>query len=104
MEVGSPYSVFFSERAIQDLDEINNYIAEQGYPDTALAYTDRIYDFCLTLAYFPHKHTLCKRIGFNRFDYRCAAFEKTYYIVFRVEKNQTVVIKRVIHGKRLASV
>ena len=46
MEIAANLPVLFSERAIQDLDDIANYIAEQGYPDTALFYTDRIYAFC----------------------------------------------------------
>lgn len=101
MEIAANLPVLFSERAIQDLDDIANYIAEQGYPDTALFYTDRIYAFCQTLCQFPGKYKACKRKGFKRNNYRCAFFEKTYTIAYRIEKNQTLVIKRIIHGKRL---
>ncbi len=100
MEIGIP--VLFSERAIQDLEEINDYIAERGYPETALTYTNRIFDFCQTLSDFPLKHKICQRKGYKRFNYRCAVFEKTYIVAYRVEKNQTLMIKRVIYGRRLA--
>jgi plasmid stabilization system protein ParE len=56
--------ILFTEKANRDLDEITHYIADQGYPETALSYTDRIYAFCKTLSDFPLKHKACQKNGF----------------------------------------
>ncbi|MFN0048778.1 MAG: type II toxin-antitoxin system RelE/ParE family toxin [Cytophagales bacterium] len=94
--------VVISERALVDVDKIVDYISEQGYPETALKYANRTYDFCLTINNFPLKYNLCKYATYRKYGYRCAIFENTYVIAFKIEKGKMIVIKRIIHGNRLS--
>jgi plasmid stabilization system protein ParE len=101
MEEIKTLPVTFAESAERDINHILYYIAQQGYPEVALAYTDRIYDFCHTLGIMPDKFPLCRKKGYSRYQYRCVVFEHTYIIAYKIEKHE-VVIKHVVHGKRMA--
>jgi plasmid stabilization system protein ParE len=90
----------YNRLALHDLNKIEEYIAEKGYPSTAASYTNRIIDFIKTLKEMPERTALCKYPAFAKRVYRCLVFENTYVIVYRIN-GQSVDIKRIIHGMRL---
>jgi plasmid stabilization system protein ParE len=100
MESINKLSVGFSDKAEQDLDEILNYIAQQGYPETALNYTKRLRGFCHTIGFMPEKYAICRHQRFARWQFRCATFEDTYIIVYTIEMAH-LTVKRIIHGKQM---
>jgi plasmid stabilization system protein ParE len=101
MEFIKNIPVILSNKAEKELVEITNYIAEKGYPNRALAYTQRLKEFCQPLGIMPDKFPFCRKKAYHRYQYRCVPFEQTYVIVYRIEKDN-VVIKHIIHGKKLA--
>ena len=49
------YLVDLAPEAYEDLDEMYLYIADRGFPDNALAFTQQVFDFCQELAIAPHR-------------------------------------------------
>jgi addiction module RelE/StbE family toxin len=92
--------VDFSETARKELENAFHYIADQGYPERALKYTERIEQFCHSLSIMPDKYSICRHKRFARWQYRCAVFESSYVIVYKVH-SETVFILRVLHGKQI---
>jgi toxin ParE1/3/4 len=90
------YEVRFSKKSQADLISIYEYIAEQGDPDRALAYVERIRDYCLTLSRFPERGTAWEHVSRG---VRVVGFERRVSIAFRI-KDRTVTIVRVLYGGR----
>lgn len=90
------YKVRFSKRSQADLIAIYEYIAEQSDPDRALAYFERIRDYCLALDRFPERGTPWHHVSRG---VRVVGFERRVSIAFRI-KSQTVTIVRVLYGGR----
>jgi toxin ParE1/3/4 len=77
-----------------DLDHIYLGIAMAGFPDNALAFTDKIVAFCNELRRFPNRGTARPDIAAGL---RTIGFHKQVTIVFHVlEKEKQVIIDRVI--------
>lgn len=93
-------NIIVSKKAQNDLNSILEYIAEAGYPERALRYLERLMDFINSLALYKEKYQLCRNKIFNEADFRCAVFENTYVLIYKIEQN-TLKIIRVIHGKNL---
>ncbi len=93
-------AIRYNRQALHDIDKIEQYIASEGYPAKAISYTNRIIDRIKTLEQMPERNTRCKFPAFAIRGFHCAVFENTYIIVYRIT-DQTIDIKRVIHGKRL---
>jgi plasmid stabilization system protein ParE len=87
------FPVIFSDTARADFLEMAEYITAQGFPETAATYGQN-------LGVMPEKHPLCRQASYKRYHYRCTVFEKTYVVAYRVE-DKKVVVKRIVHGKRL---
>ena len=98
MEQGK--AIRYNLQALHDLDKIERYIAGEGYPDTAISYTNRIMEHIKSLNQMPERNTLCKYPAFAKRGFHCAVFENTYIIVYKATSH-TIDIKRIIHGKRL---
>ncbi|MDX2191651.1 MAG: type II toxin-antitoxin system RelE/ParE family toxin [Bacteroidota bacterium] len=90
--------VINSDRAITEMANIAYYITNQGYPETAKKYYNRLLEFGNTLGLLPDKFAICRKSAFKRWKYRCAVFEDTCIFVYKI-KNDEVIILRVIHGK-----
>ena len=90
------YEVRFSKKAQADLVSIYDYIAEQSDPALALAYFERIRDFCLALNRFPESGTPYHH-AFP--GVRVVGFERRVTVAFRIT-SQTVTIVRVLYGGR----
>ncbi len=90
------HEVRFSKRSQADLVSIYEYIAEQSDPARALAYFERIRDYCLTLNRFPERGTAWYHVSRG---VRVVGFERRVSIAFRI-KSQTVTVLRVLYGGR----
>ena len=90
------YQVRFSKRAQADLISIYEYISAESDPSRALAYFERIRDYCLTLSRFPQRGTSWHHVSKG---VRVVGFERRVSIAFRI-KDQTVTIVRVMYGGR----
>lgn len=88
------------KRADLNIKKLALYIAERGYPDTAENYVSRLYDFLFALANHPNAYALCKSKKWASRNFRCAVFEGTYVVPFKIDSN-TVFIMNIIHGARL---
>lgn len=100
MEERKTITIQYNRKALHDIDQIEQYIAEKGYPDTAISYTDRLMAHARTLTNMPERNTLCKFPAFARKRFHCSVFENTYVIVYFITKTN-ITIKRVIHGSQL---
>ncbi|HLR56423.1 MAG TPA: type II toxin-antitoxin system RelE/ParE family toxin, partial [Actinomycetales bacterium] len=49
------YRVVFRREAIQQLEELYNYIADAGSPENAARYTEAIVTYCEGLTDFPQR-------------------------------------------------
>lgn len=92
--------VIFKEVARISIRETALSIEKKGYPETALKFAERFYQFGNTLADFPDKYRLCRFPKFSKRSLHCAVFERTYIFTYKVVKNK-LVIYNVIHTKTL---
>jgi toxin ParE1/3/4 len=90
------HKVKFSRKSQADLASIYDYIAGQSDPSRALAYFERIRDFCLTLSHVPERGTAWYHVSRG---VRVVGFERRISIAFRIEA-RTVTIVRVLYGGR----
>jgi len=51
------FSVEFAPEAVEQLEQLEEYIAEQGSPGVATAFVDAIVGFCESLRSFPNRGT-----------------------------------------------
>ena len=100
MEEGNTITIHYNRKALRDIDQIEQHISEKGYPATAVSYTDRLMAQARKLTTMPERNTLCKYPEFARKNFHCSIFEKTYIIVYSINKTR-IVVKRVIHGSQL---
>jgi plasmid stabilization system protein ParE len=77
-----------------------NYIAQEASPNMAAKYYGRMKSHIQSLATLPDRNQLCRYFPFRKKRYLCSVFEETYIIAYTI-KGKIVVIKRIIHGKRL---
>lgn len=93
-------NIIVSKKAQNDLNNILEYIAEAGYPETANKYLERLMDFINSLVLYKEKYQLCRNKIFSEAGFRCAVFENTYVLIYKIEQ-KTFKLIRVIHGKNL---
>ncbi len=86
-----------------DIRNLLDYITEESSRGVASKYFVRMRLHIEGLTHFPERNLPCRFIPFKKKRYLCSSFENTYTIAYLV-KGKYVVIKRVIHGKRLATV
>lgn len=90
-----PRRIHFADTAEADLTSLLNWITAEATADVALAYVARIEAACLSLADFPRRGTLRKKLP----EVRSIAFEQRATIIYRVGRGE-VVILNVIHAGR----
>jgi toxin ParE1/3/4 len=90
------YEVRFSKRSQADLISIYEYISARSDASRALAYFERIRDYCLTLSRFPQRGTPWDHVLTG---VRVVGFERRVSIAFRI-KGRAVTIVRVMYGGR----
>ncbi len=90
------YLVVFRPEAVQQLEELYNFIAGAGSPGNAAGFTESIVSFCESLADFPYR-------GVSRDDLRPAlrtiGYRKRVVIAYAV-LNETVAIVGIFYGGR----
>lgn len=91
--------VVYKPQADNQILQIMFYIDEQGYPENAIKFIDKLYDFGNTIGNFPEKFPICKKKIWAKRDWHCAVFN-SYVFAYKVIKKQ-VVIFSIVHGKRL---
>lgn len=90
------YRVIFHPRAVRELNELHDYIAEQGSPRRARDFVGRIRDHCLGFATFPERGTVRDDIMPG---VRVSGFRRRVSIVFSVEAD-AVWILGIFYGGR----
>ena len=90
------YHVAFRREALQQLEELYDYIADADSPETAARYTDAIVTYCDGLFHFPHRGTVRDDI---RPGLRTIGYKKRVVIAFAV-LDDTVAILGLFYGGR----
>lgn len=90
------YEVYFSPRAVEDLERLFLYIAEKASVEIADGYLDRIERLCFSLRTLPNRGTAVRgRIT----GLRTMGFERRATILFRVGERRVDVL-RILYGGR----
>jgi toxin ParE1/3/4 len=83
------HRVVFSPEALQQLNDLLDYIADRASPAIALAYTDGIVSYCESLSTFPHR-------GNQRDDVRpglrTTHYKKRAVIAFAVTAEEVFIL------------
>jgi plasmid stabilization system protein ParE len=95
------YIVQYSKMSENDIRNIVDYITNETSLDVASKYFLRLRLHIERLKGFPERNLPCRYFSFKKKKYLCTAFESTYIIAYFVIGNR-IVVKRIIHGKRLA--
>ena len=90
------YRVVFRREAIQQLEELYDYISDAGSPENAARYTEAIITYCEGLTDFPHRGNARDDI---RPGLRTVGYKKRVVIAFAV-LDETVAILGIFYGGR----
>lgn len=91
------YKIEYLPIAEEDLSNIIHYIMLDN-PDAALAMADKLDQSISVLELFPNSNTIPDDIRLQALNYRMLVVDP--YLVFYVVLNDTVEIRRILHGKR----
>ncbi|GJM70093.1 hypothetical protein HMSSN036_23090 [Paenibacillus macerans] len=91
------YKIEYLPIAEEDLSNIIHYIMLDN-PDAALAMADKLDQSISVLELFPNSKTIPDDIRLQALNYRMLVVDP--YLVFYVVLNDTVEIRRILHGKR----
>lgn len=91
------YNIEYLPIAEQDLTEIIEYIMLDN-PEAALSMLNQFDEAISTLEMFPYSGSIPNDIRLQSLDYRMLIVDN--YLVFYVILDDTVEIRRILHGKR----
>lgn len=91
-------TVIYAPKAVKSIKKIADYISEQGYPQRAEIFSERLYDFGETLSLFPDKYKLCIHPKLVKHNMRCAVFLSNYIFIYKLIKNELIIFN-VIHAR-----
>ena len=92
-------NIIYSKMAINDMNEIGDYISQQHKsPKAALKTIEKIQDAINKLTVFPHIGTPVSAIIAAETDYRFIGCVS--YLAFYRVKDNDIFIDRIIHGRR----
>ncbi len=91
------YKIEYLPIAEEDLSNIIHYIMLDN-PDAALSMADKLDQSISVLELFPNSGTVPDDVRLKALDYRMLVVDP--YLVFYVVLNDTVEIRRILHGKR----
>ncbi|MFH1319584.1 MAG: type II toxin-antitoxin system RelE/ParE family toxin [Bacteroidota bacterium] len=91
--------VIYKPRADRHIFEIMLYIAQKGYPDTAIQFYNELYNFGNSLVVFPEKYPISRHEKFRKRNLRCAPY-KNYIFIYEVSGDK-LVIYNVVHGRAI---
>lgn len=92
--------VKYSRKALSEIRAFVFGIAQKGYPETSIKFTNKLYDFGDTLGLMPEKYTLCRTLIWNLRNWRCAALDSNYIFAYKVFTTH-ITIMRVVHASRI---
>ena len=90
------YEVSWSPEALEDVDEIAEFIA-RGSANYASAVVDKLLDAARKLSTFPFAGRVVPEVGDELIREK---FVLNYRLIYRIH-NEDVIVLAVIHGKRL---
>ena len=90
--------VIYTDKASKSVIAIAIFIAENGYPENAQKFKEKLLSFGDSLTIFPDKYPICKQPQLAKRDMHCAVFQKHYMFVYKMKKNRLVVYN-VLHSK-----
>ena len=93
--------VFYHVEAENSISKIGAYIEENGYPETAERFADRLYAFGESLLIFSDKYPVCRFPKLAKRHFRCAVFEQNYIFIYKM-LNKQLIIYNVIHGRAIS--
>lgn len=91
--------VFITKKAHRSISSIVKYIAGEGYPETAISFANRLYDFIVSLGEYPYKYQICTNTLLSTKQIRCAVY-KNYICLYKIYDAQ-VIILNIVHSKRI---
>ncbi|CAN5221863.1 hypothetical protein BH09ACT1_BH09ACT1_17940 [soil metagenome] len=92
----SRYRVVFSQEALEQLEELYDFISDAGSPHNAADYTESIVSFCESLADFPLQGTARDDL---RPGLRIIGYRKRVVIAFAIVTD-AVAIVGILYGGR----
>jgi plasmid stabilization system protein ParE len=93
-------TVRFTRKSRSSVTLIALYIAEKGYPETAIKWADNLYRFTGMLGSYPDKYPVCKYPAWYNRSWHCAVFRKDYVIAYRIGRLHVTVMD-IVHASRL---
>ena len=89
-----------SARALDDIREIGDWVEERAGSGIAVAYVQRIEDFCERLALSPNRGSRRDDI---RPGLRIVGFERRIAVAFTISPEQVIIVRVLYGGRRLDS-
>lgn len=89
-------SVQYSPQFRSDLEAIYDFIADNASPSTAIAFIDRIEEFCETLSHASERGTHHREI---RAGLRSVGFERLVTIFFQVAEDNVSILRIFYAGR-----
>lgn len=93
--------VVFSKRAINNIKWTAIFIESKGFPANAIKFTNKLFDFGLSLFDFPEKYPIFRKKDWAKRNIRCATFRRDYIFIYRVLKDE-LTIYNVVHARTIA--
>ncbi|MBM2816062.1 MAG: hypothetical protein HW421_2824 [Ignavibacteria bacterium] len=90
-------NVHFTPKALKGIDSISKFIFLSGYPEMAINFANELYDFGLTLAFFPEKYPICRFEYFAKRKFHCAVY-KDYIFIYQINA-ESIIIYNIIHSR-----
>ncbi|MCB0506894.1 MAG: type II toxin-antitoxin system RelE/ParE family toxin [Chitinophagales bacterium] len=91
--------VLFSKKAQNTIQSLYVFLTDEiKMPITALRYSKKMESFGKSLANNPYAYKICTQEKWNKRNYRCATFNKTWTFVYEV-KNEKIIIRDLVLGK-----
>ena len=87
----------FTNRADKNIESIIKNILIQGYPDNAIKFKIKLYEFGRSLSFFPEKYPICRFEYFNKRNLRCAVYQE-YIFIYKIDTDN-IIIQNVIHSR-----
>jgi hypothetical protein len=93
--------VIFKPMAEKSIIELADFITSKILmPDTANKYIDKLILFSNKIAKAPNAYTTCKFLQWKKRKLKCATFDNTWVLAFKIVKSN-VVIYHIVNGKLL---
>ena len=92
--------VVYKPTADKQIYKLMIYIDENGYPDTAVNFAQRLYKFGDSLGFMPNKFPICRHPKLAKRNLHCTVFESNYIFIYKVVRKK-LTIYSIVHCKRL---